>query len=55
MSMTVSNVMLEHPINVTPTTYMNHEFITQEWIEQNTRLHNFIYSCNKRNYISIWL
>ncbi|CAF3144840.1 unnamed protein product [Rotaria socialis] len=53
ISMTVSNVVLEHRVNITPTTYS--KFLTREWLEQNTQLHNFSYSCDKHKLISIWL
>ncbi|CAF3065201.1 unnamed protein product, partial [Rotaria sp. Silwood2] len=53
LPMTVSNVVLQHPMNVAPITY--DKFITREWLEQNTRLHNFTYSCDINNCISIWL
>jgi hypothetical protein len=53
MPMTVSNVAITQPVNVTRATYA--EFITREWLEQNTQLHNFSYSCDEQNFVNIWL
>lgn len=49
---TISNIMIDHPINVTPANF--HNFITHHWIEQNTHLRNFSYSCNELNTVSLW-
>lgn len=52
MTKTISNVAIQHPIGSTPTNIP--EFITCDWLHQNTSLRNFFYSCNKLNVVSLW-
>jgi hypothetical protein len=49
---TISNIVIHHPYKVTPDSF--DDFITREWLEQNTRLRHFLYSCNELNVVSLW-
>jgi hypothetical protein len=49
---TISNIMISHPINATPDTF--DDFITRDWLERNTHLRNFSYSCSVINTVSLW-
>ena len=49
---TISNIMINHPINGDPTNIDN--FITHDWLEKNTYLRNFSYSYNQLNTVSLW-
>lgn len=53
MATTIFSIVIDHPINITADTY--DRFITRDWLEQNTRLCNFFYSCNVFNIVSVWL
>jgi len=48
----ISNVVVLHPRNVTLAEFP--DFITRDWVEQNTCLRNFVYSCNQINVVSLW-
>ncbi|CAF3897218.1 unnamed protein product [Rotaria sordida] len=50
---TICCIVIYQPVNVTADTF--HGFITREWLEQNTRLCNFLYSCNKQNTVTLWV
>ncbi|UJR07582.1 hypothetical protein I4U23_011870 [Adineta vaga] len=48
----ISNIMIEHPINAAPG--LIDDFITRDWLEQKTYLHNFAYLCDKHNTVRLW-
>jgi hypothetical protein len=50
---TISNIVIYHAFNITPADFP--EFVTCNWLEQNTRLRHFLYSCNELNVVSLWL
>jgi len=50
---TISKIVIYHSINLMPADFPH--FITCNWLEQNTSLRHFIYSCNKFNSVSFWL
>ena len=49
---TISNVVIHHSVNRIPAEIPN--FITRDWIEENTQLRHFSYLCNKLNNVSLW-
>jgi hypothetical protein len=53
MPITIFSIVIYHPINATTATFAG--FITCDWLEQNTRLCNFFYSCNELNIVNVWL
>jgi hypothetical protein len=53
MPTTISSILIRHPVNVTADNYDG--FITRDWLERNTRLCNFFYSCNELNNVNVWL
>ena len=53
MPTTIFSIVIYQPYNVTAATF--DEFITRDWLEQNTRLRHFFYSCSDWNTVSVWL
>ncbi|CAF3453593.1 unnamed protein product [Rotaria sp. Silwood2] len=49
---TISNIVVYHPVNITHADFQ--DFVTPDWLEQNTRLRDFYYSCSKLNTVSLW-
>ncbi len=49
---TLSHVLINHLPLMTP---HDDEFISYEWLERNTKLRNFGYSCDNDNTVYIWL
>jgi hypothetical protein len=49
---TISNIVIYHPVKITPDEFP--DFITCDWLEQNTCLRHFFYSCNQLNAVSLW-
>jgi hypothetical protein len=52
MMMTLSYVVIEHYNSITAD---DARFISYEWLEENTKLCNFDYYCDKKNNVSIWI
>ncbi|CAF3176215.1 unnamed protein product [Rotaria socialis] len=50
---TISNIVIGHPYRTIPADFPN--FITPDWLQENTRLRNFSYYCNESNAVSLWL
>jgi hypothetical protein len=50
MKMTLTDIIITQPGNVN-----NEQFITREWIERNTELRKFHYTCAYEILISLWL
>ncbi len=49
MKITLTDIIIRQPQTV------NYErLITREWIERNTKLKNFHYSCDVQNCVSLW-
>jgi hypothetical protein len=49
---TISNIIIHHPPRTTPAEFS--DFVTCEWLDKNTSLRDFAYSCNKVNTVSLW-
>ncbi len=50
MKMTLTYILIRQPRNVS-----NEQSITREWIERNTELQNFHYTCNHGDFVTLWL
>ncbi|CAF3753462.1 unnamed protein product [Rotaria sp. Silwood1] len=50
MKKTLTDIIIRQPDKVN-----NQKLITHEWIEQNTELHNFHYTCDYWNSVRLWL
>ncbi len=50
MKMTLTDLIITQPYNIN-----NEQFITREWIERNTELRKFHYTCAYEIFISLWL
>jgi hypothetical protein len=52
MMMTLSYVSIEH---LPPITLHDGRFLSYDWLERNTKLRNFGYSCDRNRTVRIWL
>ena len=52
MMMTLTHVYIDHLPPITPD---DDRFISSQWLERNTQLHSFHYSCDEENRVHLWL
>jgi hypothetical protein len=52
MMTTLTHVRIDH---LPPITATDDRFISQQWLERNTKLRNFHYSCGENNQVDLWL
>ena len=52
MMMTLTCVYIDHSTSMVAD---DHRFISHQWLERNTKLRNFHYSCDQRNTVRLWL
>jgi hypothetical protein len=50
MKMMLTNIIIRQPSNTS-----NDKLITRQWIERNTELKNFCYTCSPSNCVKLWL
>ena len=52
MMMTLTHVYIDHSTSMTAD---DDRFISHQWLQRNTKLRNFHYSCDQRNTVRLWL